>query len=60
MNTDVHRSLKIKCLGDSAAIGRNLRTGINHKKHPGFTVFSVPENAHPITLDDVKKLEDEI
>lgn len=29
-----------------------------HRRN-GFPVFSVPPTAHPITLEDVKKIEDE-
>lgn len=43
-----------------------IRRGLNatpqvNKAHgnPGFPVFSVPKNAHPITLTDVRRAEDE-
>ena len=49
-----------KVISDLARIGLNLRTGIKQKGNTGFPIFSVPEDAHIITLDDVKKLEDEI
>jgi len=49
-----------KVISDLARLGLNSRTGIKRKRNTGFPTFSVPENAHPITLEDVKKLEDEI
>ncbi len=49
-----------KVISDLARIGLNLRTGIKQKRTMEFPTFSVPEDAHPITLDDVKKLEDEV
>ena len=38
---------------------RGLQAPVRTRKRGGFPVFDVPANARPITLDDVKKLEDE-
>jgi hypothetical protein len=49
-----------KVFSDLARRGLKSRTGIKQKGNTGFPIFSVPEDTHPITLDDVKKLEDEV
>ena len=48
-----------KIISDLARRGLNVRVKVGKKRKTGFPVFSVPGDAHIITLDDVKKLEDE-
>lgn len=42
-------------------VRRDLRATqrVDRAKDTGFPVFRVPEDAHPITLEDVKTLDDE-
>ena len=48
-----------KAISDLARLGLKASTRATGRKAGGFPVFSVPGNARPITLDDVRKLEDE-
>lgn len=48
-----------KALSDLARLGLKASTRATARKGNGFPVFSVSEDARPITLDDVRKLEDE-
>lgn len=38
---------------------KGLKSSARTRRKSDFPVFSVPSDAHPITLEDVKKLEDE-
>lgn len=38
---------------------KGLRAPARTRKKHGFPTFAVPPDARPITLDDVKKLEDQ-
>jgi len=49
-----------RILSDWARRGLRATPQSNISYESGFPVFQVPENAHPITLDDIKKLEDEM
>ncbi len=49
-----------KVISDLARRGLKSRAVIKKIETTGFPVFSVSKNAYPITLEDVKKLEDEI
>ena len=48
-----------KALSDLARLGLKASMRATGRRAGGFPVFSVPENARPITRDDVRKLEDE-
>ena len=49
-----------KAISDLARLGLNATQRICKKRvDSGFPVFSVPRGAHPITLEDVRKAEDE-
>ncbi len=43
----------------SELIRKSLQPSLRVGKRNNLPVFSVPLNAHPITLEDVKKIEDE-
>jgi hypothetical protein len=49
-----------RVLSDLARRGLRAAARIDIKHKGTFPVFSVPAAAHPITLDDVRKLEDEV
>ena len=49
-----------KALSDLARLGLNANTRAQGKATRGFPAFSVPKGARTITLEDVKKLEDEV
>jgi hypothetical protein len=61
------RSLaRAKSVSLGKAISELARQGLNatprvrrNKRRSGFPVFSVPEGAHLITLEDVRRAEDE-
>lgn len=38
---------------------KGMRSPTHVSRRSGFPVFSVPPDARPITLEDVKKIEDE-
>ena len=46
-----------KALSDLARRGLNATPRV--RRRSGFPVFSVPKGAHPITLEDVRRAEDE-
>ena len=46
--------------GISDLVRKGLRASSKVRTRNGFPVFSVPPDAHPITLDDVRKQENEI
>ena len=48
-----------KALSDLARQGLRSTARARGRTKSGFPVFSVPAGARPITLDDVRKLEDE-
>ena len=48
-----------RALSDLARLGLRATTRAQGKAKSGFPVFSVPPGARPITLEDVRKLEDE-
>ena len=48
-----------KALSDLARLGLDSRRQAIGKTKSGFPVFSVPRGAHTITVEDIKKLEDE-
>lgn len=70
IDDDLILAAKTLARANSESIGRVvsdlIRQGLHEAsradfEHVGnFPVFSVPPDAHPITLEDVKKLEDEI
>jgi len=49
-----------KVISDLARRGLNATIRVDAADSGGFPVFKVPENAHPITLEDVQKDLDEI
>jgi hypothetical protein len=49
-----------KIISDLARRGLNATPRAKADRKNAFPVFSVPSGAHPITLDDVRKLEDEV
>jgi len=49
-----------KVLSDLARRGLQATPRIGKRERSGFPVFKVPANAKPITLEDVKKIEDEM
>ena len=55
---------EVKSVSIGAVISELARKGLertaNHSKKHGFPVFSVPADAQPITLEHVKKLEDDV
>lgn len=58
------RSLaRARSISLGAAVSELMRQGLQQRSvtavEDGFPVFRVPENARPITLEDVKKIEDE-
>ena len=38
---------------------KGLKSSARTRRKSSFPVFSVPSTAHPITFEDVKKIEDE-
>ncbi len=38
---------------------KGLKSSVRTRRKSSFPIFSVPSTAHPITLHDVKKIEDE-
>lgn len=48
-----------QAISDLARLGIGSTTATSRKTKRGFPVFAVHRGAHIITLDDVKKLEDE-
>ena len=48
-----------KAISDLARLGLSSTVRARGKTRSGFPVFSVPQGARTITLEDVKKLEDE-
>lgn len=48
-----------KALSDLARLGLQATARAKGKTASGFPVFSVPKHARTLTLEDVKKLEDE-
>lgn len=48
-----------KAISDLARIGLNSNASVKARTKTGFPVFSVSRNAKIITLEDIKKLEDE-
>ena len=49
-----------KALSELARRGLNATSRVcTSKRRTGFPVFSVPQGARPITLEDVRKAEDE-
>ena len=62
----IARSLaRARSISIGAVVSDLMRKGLEMHRRPvvehksGFPVFQVPRNAHPITLEDVKKGEDE-
>lgn len=62
----VARSLaQARAVGIGRAVSDLMRRGLDatprlgKRQKSGFPVFNVPPNAHPVTLGDVKGLEDE-
>ena len=62
----IARSLaRARSISIGAIISELVRRGLEMQRQPGvdrksgFPVFQVPRDAHPITLEDVKKGEDE-
>jgi hypothetical protein len=49
-----------KALSDLARKGLASAPPLDRNPISGFPVFRVPANAKPITLEDVKRLEDEV
>jgi len=49
-----------RALSDLARRGLQATPRVDKNAEHGFPVFVVSEDAHPITLEDVKKLEDEM
>jgi hypothetical protein len=49
-----------RVLSDLARRGLSGDSRAPKRRTEGFPVFPVPRGAHPITLDDVYKLEDEV
>lgn len=39
---------------------KGMQSAARVRRKGDFPVFSVPADAHPITLEDVKKIEDEV
>ena len=53
------RSVPIgKVISELARLG--MTSPVRTRRKSDFPVFSVPSTAHPITLEDVKKIEDEV
>lgn len=56
---------RARSISIGAIISELMRSGLEKQRRPamdrksGFPVFHVPRDAHPITLEDVKKGEDE-
>ena len=48
-----------KALSGLARQGLEATPRVNKRRKNAFPVFSVPRGAHPITIEDVRKLEDE-
>ncbi|MBI4559879.1 MAG: antitoxin [Candidatus Hydrogenedentes bacterium] len=48
-----------RVLSDLARRGLNATPRVGKRSQSGFPVFRVPPNAAPITLEDVRKLDDE-
>lgn len=49
-----------KAISDLARRGLNATPRVPQpSRRSGFPVFSVPQGAHPITLEDVRRAEDE-
>ena len=48
-----------KALSDLARLGLSATTRAKGKSASGFPAFTVPKGARAITLEDVRKLEDE-
>lgn len=48
-----------KALSDLARLGLSSTTRSSGKSAGGFPTFVVPKGARPITLEDVKRVEDE-
>ena len=49
-----------KAISDLARIGLNANTSVKARTKTGFPVFSIPKGAKIITLEDIKKLEDDV
>jgi hypothetical protein len=49
-----------RVLSDLARRGLHATSRATGAGTSGFPVFQVPPDAHPITLDDVKRIEDEM
>ncbi len=48
-----------KAISDLARLGLSATTRAKGRTKSGFPVFSVPKGARTITIEDVRKLEDE-
>lgn len=48
-----------RVLSDLVRLGLNATPRVSMQGETDFPVFRLPDNAHPITLDDVKRLWDE-
>lgn len=67
IDDDLLKAAKSIAAARSESIGRviselawkGLRTGTRTRKKSGLPTFRVRRDAHPITLEDVRKLEDE-
>jgi hypothetical protein len=48
-----------KAISDLARLGLSATTRAKGRTKSGFPVFSVPKGAHTITIEDIRKFEDE-